>query len=231
MVVICVVLGLALTLPMSAQGAIYLFEFDNVFGQGTAPVGPAPWVDAVVQDEYPGTVLLTITNAGLTGSEFTGDLFFNLNPSLDPSRLTFSLVACNGNFTVPRIDHEYADSYKAGGAGRYDMRFTFSTANAHRFSPGESLTYQITGVGIDSGLTAADFNYTSAIADASTLFYAAAHVQGTPPGGFGSAWISTDQIVEPVPEPALGSLLALGMAFLGVKTGVKTGLAKRRRRV
>src|SRR6516165_2353528 len=73
------------------------YHFDTVFPSAPAPAGSAPWVEATFQDVSPGTVLLTVTALNLASDLFIdgqpqGGLYFNLNPSLIPSDLSFSRV-------------------------------------------------------------------------------------------------------------------------------------------
>lgn len=201
-----------------------LYQFNTPFPSDPSPVGAAPWIDAFFSNATPGTVFLTITNAGFVGSELASELYFNLNPNLDPNSLIFTLVSSNGSFAIPSIDHQNADSYKADGDGKYDMRLNFGTANGTTFTTGDSISYQITGI---SSLTAFDFGYLSAPAGGSGPFYAAGHIQGIPPNGSVSTWIEPGGgpiPIVPVPEPA-------PVALLGLASGLWFAVRIIRRRV
>jgi hypothetical protein len=203
--------GVASALSFSARTSAseILYQFNTPFPSDPSPAGSAPWIDATFSNATPGTVFLTITNAGFVGSEFASELYFNLNTNLDPNNLVFTLVSSNGIFATPSIDHQNADSYKADGDGKYDMRFNFGTASGTTFTTGDSITYQITGI---SSLTALDFGYLSAPAGGSGPFYAAGHVQGIPPDGGVSTWIEPGGgpiLIVPVPEPVPAVLLGL----------------------
>src|SRR5690349_9683000 len=91
--------------PASAYSFVYHFDTggDPIFS-GTPPVSPAPWVDALFQDVTPGTVLLTISNPGLTANEKLTEFYINLDPALSPTSLNFTPVANSGGFTLPTID-------------------------------------------------------------------------------------------------------------------------------
>jgi hypothetical protein len=209
-----VVLAGILGCPALSPAAAYLFEFGNVFsGISTPPAGAGPWISASIQDVTPGTVQLTITDTGLVTDEFASALYFNLNPNFDPSNLAFSLVGSSSGFAIPTINHQSADSYKADGDGKYDVRFNFATALGSTFTVGDFITYQIAGI---PGLVAADFNYLSRPAGGSGPFYSAAHVQGIAPCGGNSAWISAFQIAM-IPEPGSAALLFLATCLAGVR--------------
>jgi hypothetical protein len=198
------VLAAALLYPKAAEAADLFYRFDHVFGgQSTPPAGPGPWLNATFHDSAPGTVLLTITNVGLSQREFIGSVYFNLNPADDVNRLTFALASSSGAFDRPKI-FLGENRFKAAGDGRYDILFSFETDVSERFSAGESVTYRITGI---SSLVAADFNYLSLPAGGVGPFFAAAHIQGTHPNICGSAWVAPPLAL--VPEPAAGTLLGL----------------------
>jgi hypothetical protein len=199
---------LAATLPIlpNANAAGTLFALDTVFSGSTPPAGPGPFTTATFLDVAPGTVDLTIENVGLSSGEFISGLYFNLNPLDSATALTFSLLGTSGTFSTPTISLG-TDDFKADGDGKYDILFGFGTASGTTFTVGNSITFRITGI---AGLTAADFNFLSAPAGGSGPFYAAAHVQGTPPNNGGSCWIEPGLGPMPVPEPSSGLLLALG---------------------
>lgn len=165
----------------------------------------------------PGTVLLTITNVQLAAGEFVagnggganGGLFFNLNPGLNVSNLTFTLNSSSGSFTTPTINTG-TDGFKADGDGYYDIQFDFATGGSGRFSGNDSITCTITGI---PTLTAGDFAYPSLSAGGSGPFDAAAHVQGLYGGS--STWIEPGQtIIVPVPEPPASGYFLLGLGAL-----------------
>src|SRR5690242_3867209 len=81
----------AVTVLMSPvkSSADFLYLFDHTW-TGTGPAGPAPWISELFQDLGGGAVSLTISNAGLSGTEYLQELYVNLNTSLDPTKLTFT---------------------------------------------------------------------------------------------------------------------------------------------
>src|SRR5689334_3434969 len=76
--------GMALLSPTNSSAASgILYQFDNEFSSGTPPAGSAPWISATIQTVTPGTVLLTVANNGLIGSEFVSGFYLNLNPNFN----------------------------------------------------------------------------------------------------------------------------------------------------
>jgi hypothetical protein len=191
-------------------GAGVIYQFDTPFPSDPSPAAPTPWITADFEN-VSGGVNLTISAAGLTGSEFASEIYFNLDPSLslDQFSLTFGETASTGSFSTPTISQAAGDNnYKADGDGKYDFRFNFGTASGTTFGSGDSITYFISGI---PGLTASSFSFQSAPAGGSGPFYAAAHIQALD-GGL-STWI------EPgggpmVPEPAPMALLGVSAILL-----------------
>jgi hypothetical protein len=222
-IALIVVALLSPTKSSAASGITY--QFDNEFSSGTPPAGPAPWVTATIQTVTPGTVLLTVANNGLVGSEFVSGFYLNLNPNFNPLNLSISYVSSSGSFLVPAVGSGTielgTDSFKADGDGKYDVLFDFSTVSGNTFGAGESITYQISGI---SGLVADDFVYLSAPNGGHGPFYAAAHVQGIGPIGAFSGWVEPSLGAQPilVPEPTSAALLALSVGFLGFARRSKT---------
>src|SRR5262245_48838366 len=186
----------------------YMYQFNDAFS-GAVPASPIkPWIDATFQTVTPGTVRLTVTNLTLTGLENVDQLYFNLNPNLQPSKLTFKLVGESGAFNTPKVSTG-VNKFQADGDGKYDILFSFNnggTAN-NRFTAHESMTYYISGI---PTLTAADFAYLSAPAGGAGPFFAAAHVQRIGLTASKSGWLSaTDQTPLLIPEPSSKKLLLL----------------------
>ncbi len=137
-------------------------------------------------------------------------LYFNINPTKDPilGDLSFTLTG-NTNFSQASSVSTGADSFKADGDGYYDIEFTFNPST-QAFTKGESQTYKIT---TSSGtVSASDFNYLSSMGGGNGSWLAAVHVQNTPSGGSGSAWVGAT--LTPTPIPAAVWLLGSGLAGL-----------------
>ncbi|HZV36814.1 MAG TPA: PEP-CTERM sorting domain-containing protein [Verrucomicrobiae bacterium] len=205
--VACLGLALALLSPSWALAVTNVFQFNYTFSSGgslSSPTGPAPWLTANIQDVTLGTVDLTINASGLQGSEYVSSFFMNLDPAMNPTSLSFLKTGMTGSFTDPTINLG-ENGYKADGDGYYDIDLEFSTSHGSTFTVGDSITYQITG----SGLDANDFEFTSQMGGGTGTYLAAAHVQSIGADGSSSAWIA------PVPEPASAALLlfAAGLWF------------------
>jgi hypothetical protein len=202
-------------LPLSASTITY--DFGQV-SSGTTPVGAAPWLQAVFTDNSlpANTVQLTLTAGNLVGSEFVSCWYFNLNPALDPTALSFSLAGSTGSFANPSIQTE-ANGFKAGPDGKFDILLGFSTASGQRFTGGDSLTFTITDL---NGLTASDFNQFST-ACGSGAYTSATDVQSIGDNG-GSAWINPTSIVAndqraPAVPDGSETVALLGVSLLAIE--------------
>ena len=198
-------------LPLNASTVTY--DFGQVSG-GATPGGNPPWLQAVFTDngQPSGSVQLTLT-AGLVGSEYVSGLYFNLNPSLNPTSLSFSPSGSNPSIQTG------ANAFKAGPDGKYDLLLGFSTAVGSRFGNGDSLTLTISGI----GLTANDFNYLSTAAAGCSPYASAAHIESIDPGDL-TGWINptatffspSDRQGPSVPDGS-ATILLLGGALLGIE--------------
>jgi hypothetical protein len=196
-----------LFVSVKGNAADFLLDFDGTFS-GTPPAGSSPWTTMSFHDIAPGTISLTISNVGLTGTEFISELDFNLNTSLNPISLQFTNVGGSGGFTLPVITTG-VNFEKADGDGFFDIEFTFGSTAGTRFTADDYVTYQIGGI---AGLTVADFAFLSAPANGGGVgpYYAAAHIQST--SGGNSGWVAPSGVTV-VPEPTSGSLLAAAAAL------------------
>jgi hypothetical protein len=209
-----------LVLPTATGAAGFLYQFDAVFGASTVtPAGAAPWLSATFADAR-GGVLMTLSNLNLAASEKTSAFDFNLNPSRNPTSLTFTFQSSVGSFTAPTISTG-VDANKADGDGYYDIQLQFDVGggSSSSFDNRESVTYLIGGI---AGLTEEDFEYLSTPSGGGNPFYAAAHIQGTGGGG-SSAWTQPSLGPLIIPEPASGVIfgLAAGMWYVARRGGRK----------
>jgi len=131
--------------PILSSATGILYQFNTPFPTDPSPAGATPLLTADFENVNNG-VSLTISAAGLTGSEFASEVYFNLAASLNPSSLTFTQTVSTGAFSTPTIDHASQNNYKADGDGKYDFRFNFGTASGTTFSSGDSITYLIAGI-------------------------------------------------------------------------------------
>jgi len=190
--------------PIPVKALTVVYHFGDVYSGASPASTSQPWVEAVFEDVSPGTVSLSISNPNLTGSENVGNMYFNLNPNLNPLDLTFTADGGSGGFVAPTISTG-TDNFKAGG-GKYDILFAFSEGSAcQRFTSGESVEYLISGI---SGLMASDFAYLSTAASGHSPFFAATHVERIGSESQ-SGWIA----VTSVPEPRFATLAGLALSL------------------
>ncbi len=204
-------LALLLCLCGAAPADTIAFYASQEFSGGASPVGPAPWLGIIFQDAGPGTVTMTMTARGLTGSEFVSGLYFNLAPSIAPEALTLANPTCVGAFATPTVSLG-SNAFKADGDGYFDVLVGFATSGgeANRFTAGDSISYTITG---PANLSAASFDYLSEHGGGAGQYPVAWHVQAIS-GGL-SGWVS-------VPEPATLAMLLAGAAGLAWRRSVKS---------
>jgi hypothetical protein len=206
-------LVLLVPLMLSAAGAragSFFFQYTNVYA-GTKPEGSPAWVNSLFSDISPGTVQLKISANGLTGGEFLSAMFFNLDPSLNPTKLAFSYVSGSGGFTLPTIKTG-ANAFKADGQGKYDIDFTFSQKAAKEFTANDYVIYDISSSAFT--LVASDFDVLSTAAGGCSEFLAAAEISGIPGtcDTTGTGWVAPGG-VTPAPEPHALAVFALGGVF------------------
>jgi PEP-CTERM motif len=195
-------------------------EFDflpvNTFS-GTAPAGT---LTAVFTDVLANQVSLKITSSLASGENLDPGkaLYLNINPSKssDLASLTFALTA-NTGFSQAASVQVGEDSFKPDGDGLMDILFTY-TAGTKAFTTGQSQTYLITDAA--GNLSASDFDFSSTCGTGCGTggFLAAVHVQNTPSGGSGSAFVGGTVGGGGggrVPEPSTLFLLGAGMTVLG----------------
>jgi hypothetical protein len=201
--------------PARAVADSLFYQFTNVFA-GSQPNSQPAWVSSYFSEVKPGTVQLKISANGLTDGNFLSALFFNLDPSLKPSKLTFTYVGGSGGFTLPTISTG-ADAFKADDQGKFDVYFSFSQRAGSEFTGNDYAIYNITSSAFT--LTAADFDYLSNAAGGCSEYLAAAEISGISGScdTTGTGWVAPG-CVSPVPEPAVCSLLVLGGGFCAAMT-------------
>ncbi|HWP31519.1 MAG TPA: PEP-CTERM sorting domain-containing protein [Fimbriimonadales bacterium] len=165
------------------------FEF-NVLVTGDLPGGTAPWATLSITDSGVDMVDMTLTHSASSAApQFVTELLLNIEPF--PSDL--NLIESSPTIVGWEFDED--DINDAGGM--FDMQVDFETSNSgDRLNPGESVTFQVTGTGLDAN----DFN---AFSKGNLNVLGMVHIQGINGEGSGK--------VAAVPEPA--SILALIGAF------------------
>ncbi|HXT11940.1 MAG TPA: hypothetical protein VN873_10300 [Candidatus Angelobacter sp.] len=222
-------LALVGTMPVLADTVTY--NFGGV-SAGASPAGSPPWVQAVFSDngQPANTVQLTLNAGNLTGSEFVSSWYFNLNPSLDPTLLTFTQSGSTGSFTDPTVKTG-ANGFKAGVDGKFDVLVGFNVTGgiSDEFTSGDSVTFTITGIG---PLTAGDFDQLSTCASGGAQYLAAADIDSISDND-GYGWINPDSAIlddrqQAVPDSsATAGLLGaavIAMAVLSRKVQIRSSL-------
>jgi hypothetical protein len=200
------------------------FDYDISFG-AVAPDGPTPYATAVFDDGgSPGSVTLTVDVAATVGGADITDLYYNLDPTLDPTSLL--IVRSGGDGPVAGFPIlTGVDAFQADGDGMYDILMDLPPPpgnNANLFNAGETLIFTITGIGT---LEAADFNFLSAPSPGpggAGPFASVARFQSTGPNGRDSDFVGADPVDPIIPEPSTLILLSLGsLALVARRRGAR----------
>jgi len=208
---ILVLIALVAALSANLQAGMIIYELNIEYSGGDEPVGPAPWLRATFDDGgSAGQVSLMVSALGLTDPEFIRGLYFNLDPALSATALSFSDPVKVGQFDDPDIGLG-TDAFRAGPSGGFDIHLAFATSNAKkgkkRFGAGEEATFTISG---PASLVAGSFSFFCEASGGAGALPVAAKVQAI--GGSGSGWLT--QETSPIPEPLTIGLLASGAAAM-----------------
>ena len=202
---------------LQATAATVTFNYTESYG-AAAPDGPAPYATATFTDTGVDEVTLTMTVADTVGLADVTLMFFNLDPTMDATSLSFAYVSGDGPTEANTNILTGEDAYRAGSDGFYDIVFDFPPppgGQDNRFNAGEEVIYTITG----AGLTAESFNYFATPGpseDNPGPYLSVARFQNTGPDGENSDFVGA------VPVPA--AVWLFGSGLLGL-----VGIARRRR--
>ncbi len=184
------------------------------FGQ-TPPDGPAPYATYTFDDaNSPGTVTLTIDVAATVGAADLAALYFNLNPSLDPTSLSFVRTGGTGPVAGDIDVFTGVDAFMADGDGMYDILIDMPPppgSQSARFQAGENLIFAVSGI---ATLVATDFEFFSAPPPGpggAGPFLSVARFISTGVGGNDSDWQGV------VPEPTTVTLFGLAALAMLVR--------------
>jgi hypothetical protein len=210
-----------------AKATTITLDLDLEFSGGTPPNGATPWITATIDDSLggPNGVRLTMSAINLVGNEFIDDWYFNLDPALDPTLLSFSYVggqaANNINIGV--------NAFQADGDGKFDIQFDFPPPGQFtaKFTAGEQSIYDLMYI---APITASSFDFNSVEGGGNGTYTSAAHIQGIDPDASLSGWIGNGNGdnggggIQSVPEPGTLMLLAGGLMGLGYYGRKRTGI-------
>ena len=184
----------ALAMLSSFASAAVTFDFSVVY-TGENPEGDAPWATLVIENSGSDEVTFTLThNSTSAADQFLTEL--NLNMSDIPGDL--SVVSQDSKVSSIGWGE---DAFNDAGQ-QFDLNVTFPTSNAgggvNRVKPGESVSWVLSGAGLDE----LDFDVLSNPTGDGEAVKGLVHIQGIN-GEFSSK-------VAPVPEPATMAVLGLG---------------------
>jgi hypothetical protein len=212
-------MGVALVMVASSSWAsTTTYDFSDTF-EGAPPGAVPPWLQASFTDTGlpANTVQLTLSAVNLSANESVSCWYFNLNPLLDSTALSFGSPSSVGSFGTPLIQTG-ADKFKAAGSGKYDILFTFGGSDSSAgFGAGDSITFTITGI---PGLNASDFSSLST-SGGDGPYASAAHIVS----GQQSGWVDPASVIHAsilasdfsVPDTC-GTLALLSLSTLALGT-------------
>ncbi len=207
----CLALSFAFFASASTEAGTLSLNYTESFG-AVPPDGPTPYANSFFDDAGVGVgVTLTMTVAATVVDADVTSVYFNLDPSLDPTLLSFLRVSGSGPIASDTTITTGVDFEMADGDGFYDIFFDLPAPPGNqdtRFNAGEDLVYDITYTGVGS-LTASSFNFLATPAGGAGPFLSVVRFQDTGPKQKDSDWIGAV-----VPEPSTAALMILGVIAL-----------------
>lgn len=185
----------ALALLCGMSQAALVFQFDSMV-TGTTPSGPAPWATLTFVDAGADTVNVTFSHSATSASgQFITSLWLNINPfPNNPQMIENSPTITGVNFDENGVNN-------AGHVFDVEVEFETSNGGGNRLEPGDIVTWQFTGTGLNE-------NAFNAFSGGNGQVLAMAHMQGIGNGQSGKMGASI------VPEPATIGALAVGALAL-----------------
>ena len=170
-------------------------QFDSMV-TGFTPGGSSPWATLLVEDAGTDTVNFTFTHSPTSSSgQFIATLWLNMEPfPVDPQMIETSP-------TITGVEFDHNGISNAGHVFDIQVDFETAVAGGNRLDPGESVTWQFTGTGIN----ASAFNSMTATSDG---VLAMTHIQGIEGGLSGKVGAGI------VPEPTSMAAIAIGTVAL-----------------
>jgi hypothetical protein len=175
--------------------ADFVIQFDSMV-TGTTPGGTPPWATLSIQDAGADTVNFTFTHSATSSpGQFISTLWLNMEPfPSNPQMIENSATITGADFDHNNVSNAGYD---------FDLKVNFETSNGggNRLDPGENVSWQFTGTGLNSSA----FNNVSG---GNGQVLAMAHMQGLANGQSGKMGASI------VPEPTTIGALAMGALAL-----------------
>ncbi len=181
----------------TAQAASVIYELNTVVVSDVQPNSVSPWATVTIDPIDSNSVKFTIESQTI-GYEFVSAIGLNLSDSYVFNTVPlFDNFTSTGSFVAPTVS--FGDNIKSGGAGtKYDVWFEFAPNASGRFTSGDSVSYTINGISIDSFQAGAN--------------PIVAHIQGINQDQ--SSWVGSSVNATTVPEPSTMLIGALGGFFL-----------------
>ena len=210
-IVLFSVLTLSAIWAVPAAASTVTFEFDTPLPTMINPDGAAPWLTAVFVDidpNTPGAVYLTLT-ANLINSNFISGVYINLDPNIEPSDLSASVI---GTATADPITYSKGtNAFKADGDGYFDFLISFTESNSeNRFEGTDSITFLLEA----PGLLASSFEFYSAPGGGNGTWLSIAHIQGIGTNNDDSSWVGGT--IPTIPAPIPPAVWLLGSGLIGL---------------
>lgn len=201
-----ILLGSCVLAP--AAYADVTMDLGTLFPSNPSPAGTGPWLQATFSQNTANSVNLTMSATGLTGANFASNWYFNFmgpgNPATDLTATLTSGGPTPNNYIAGLVNPTMfnTNSFKADGAGFFDIVFEFPTPNSGpRFGPGSTATFLIADSA--NNISPNDFVGLSTPSP-NGQYLTAAHIQGL--GEATSSWIGATTTTAP--EPSTYAILA-----------------------